>query len=32
MTRPVYMIADGITKFAKTHPFEVFRLMVKEAL
>jgi acetyl-CoA C-acetyltransferase len=30
--RPVYMIAGGITKFAKAHPDKDFRLMVKEAL
>lgn len=29
--RPVYMIAGGITKFAKAHPEKDFRLMVKEA-
>jgi acetyl-CoA C-acetyltransferase len=29
--RPVYMIAGGITKFAKAHPDKDFRLMVKEA-
>src|SRR5881296_1122990 len=30
--RPVYMIAGGITKFAKAHADKDFRLMVKEAL
>ncbi len=30
--RPVYMVAGGITKFAKSHPNKDFRLMVKEAL
>src|SRR5258705_12859694 len=29
--RPVYMIAGGITKFAKAHAVKDFRLMVKEA-
>lgn len=29
--RPVYMLAGGITKFAKVHPDKDFRLMVKEA-
>jgi acetyl-CoA C-acetyltransferase len=29
--RPVYMIAGGITKFAKANPAKDFRLMVKEA-
>lgn len=29
--RPVYMIAGGITKFAKAHPDKDFRLMVKQA-
>jgi acetyl-CoA C-acetyltransferase len=29
--RPVYMIAGGITKFAKSHADKDFRLMVKEA-
>ena len=29
--RPVYMIAGGITKFAKARPEQDFRLMVKEA-
>src|SRR5260370_17836628 len=28
---PVYMLAGGITKFAKAHPDKDFRLMVKEA-
>src|SRR5438552_6263744 len=31
MSRPVYTIAGGITKFAKAHPDKDFRLMVKEA-
>src|SRR6266853_202914 len=31
MTRPVYMLSGGITKFAKAHPEKDFRLMVKEA-
>ena len=30
--RPVYVIAGGITKFAKAHPDKDFRFMVKEAL
>src|SRR5881409_2779471 len=30
--RAVYVIAGGITKFAKAHPDKDFRLMVKEAL
>ena len=30
--RPVYLIAGGITKFAKAHPDKDFRFMVKEAL
>src|SRR5436309_8968709 len=30
--RPVYMIAGGITKFAKAHADKDFRFMVKEAL
>jgi len=29
--RPVYVIAGGITKFAKANPAKDFRLMVKEA-
>ena len=29
--RPVFMIAGGITKFAKAHADKDFRLMVKEA-
>ena len=29
--RPVYLIAGGITKFAKAHPDQDFRLMVREA-
>ena len=29
--RPVFMIAGGITKFAKAHPDKDFRLMVKQA-
>src|SRR5258708_39301034 len=29
--RPVYMLAGGITKFAKARPEKDFRLMVKEA-
>src|SRR5439155_2964594 len=29
--RPVYIIAGGITKFAKANPAKDFRLMVKEA-
>src|SRR5947208_9277618 len=29
--RPVYMIAGGITRFAKAHADKDFRLMVKEA-
>lgn len=29
--RPVYMIAGGITRFAKAHPDKDFRLMVREA-
>jgi len=29
--RPVYMIAGGITKFAKARPEQDFRLMVKQA-
>ena len=29
--RPVYLIAGGITKFAKAHPDKDFRLMVREA-
>lgn len=31
MTRPVYVIAGGITKFAKAHPEMDFRLMCKQA-
>ena len=31
MTRPVYMLSGGITKFAKAHPDKDFRLMVKDA-
>lgn len=31
MTRPVYVIAGGITKFAKAHPEMDFRLMCKKA-
>ena len=31
MTRPVYLIAGGITKFAKAHPEMDFRLMCKRA-
>ena len=31
MTRPVYIIAGGITKFAKAHPEMDFRLMCKLA-
>ena len=31
MTRPVYLIAGGITKFAKAHPEMDFRLMCKQA-
>jgi acetyl-CoA C-acetyltransferase len=30
--RPVYMIAGGITKFAKAHPEIDFRMMVRDAL
>src|SRR5437016_12997853 len=30
--RPVYMLAGGITKFAKAHAYKDFRFMVKEAL
>ncbi len=29
--RPVYMVAGGVTKFAKAHPDMDFRLMVKKA-
>ena len=29
--RPVYMVAGGITKFAKASPKKDFRLMCKEA-
>jgi len=29
--RPVYMVAGGITKFAKAHPDMTFQLMVKKA-
>src|SRR5215210_5190472 len=29
--RPVYVIAGGITRFAKAHPEKDFRLMVREA-
>lgn len=31
LSRPVYVIAGGITKFAKAHPGMDFRLMCKEA-